>query len=183
MRGLFAALKITLWTILRKLLLPKKIDFDKKYGTVTNDRVEVSEGDIPLAALDTAVRYLPTKPEVIRHICRTVPVDHREVIFLDLGSGRGRALLVASDFPFKEIVGVEISPLHHQIAQNNIAKYRSKSQRCAAISSICANVLDYQFPSPDAHDIGAGHETQSVSTFANLLLGCLVTGIAQLSKS
>ena len=58
MRGLFAALKITLLSVLGRLLAPKVMDFDKKYGTLTNDRVEVSQGDIPLVAIDTAV-YLP----------------------------------------------------------------------------------------------------------------------------
>ncbi|MGI9259553.1 MAG: class I SAM-dependent methyltransferase [Gammaproteobacteria bacterium] len=149
MRGLMAALRLGVLSFLTKLLTPKTVDFDKKFGTVTNNRVEVLDGNLPETAQDTAVRYVPTKPEVIRHICRTIPGDRNDYIFLDLGSGRGRALLVASDFPFKEIIGVEVSPMHNKIAQENITKYRPNSQRCTAISSICANVLDYQFPSSD----------------------------------
>jgi len=92
MRGLSAALRLALLSLLERLLTPRGTDFDSKYGTVTDDWVEVSDGDVPLAARDTAVRYGPVKPEVIRHICRTLPIDHQQYIFLDLGSGRGRAL-------------------------------------------------------------------------------------------
>jgi len=145
--GLAHALRLSLLYVLRKLLTPKVVDFDKRFGTVTNDSVAESDGGIPIEACDAAVVYIPTKPEVIRHICRTLPIDHQQYIFLDLGSGRGRALLVASDFPFKEIIGIEISPLHHRIAQENIAIYRANSQQCTAISAICENALDYSLPS------------------------------------
>jgi protein-L-isoaspartate O-methyltransferase len=46
---------------------------------------------------------------------------------LDLGSGKGGAVLTLSRFPFSEIVGVEISDSLVRIAQDNIAKCRLKN--------------------------------------------------------
>jgi SAM-dependent methyltransferase len=50
-------------------------------------------------------------------------LDCRRFCFVDIGSGKGRALLLASDYPFREVRGVELSPELDRIARNNIARY------------------------------------------------------------
>jgi len=67
--------------------------------------------------------------------------------FLDLGSGKGRTLLMASDYPFGRIVGVELLPSLHQVAELNLAQYKSESQRCFALEAACADATT--FPLPD----------------------------------
>ncbi len=37
-----------------------------------------------------------------------LPIEFNQFTFIDLGSGKGRTLLMASDFPFRKILGVEI---------------------------------------------------------------------------
>jgi hypothetical protein len=50
---------------------------------------------------------------------KALDIDCREYGFIDYGSGRGRLLLAADRFPFKEIVGVEFSrPLHEEACEN-----------------------------------------------------------------
>ena len=83
---------------------------------------------------------------MISHICRKLPISDEEFVFLDIGSGRGRVLMLASSYPFKEIIGVEISPLHHRIAEQNLALFKSKSQRCTRVKSICISATDYVPP-------------------------------------
>ena len=70
----------------------------------------------------------------------------QEFTFLDLGSGKGRALLMASHYPFRRILGVELLPSLNQIAQENITQYKSESQRCFAIESICADATSFAIP-------------------------------------
>jgi SAM-dependent methyltransferase len=72
--------------------------------------------------------------------------DFRDFVFLDLGSGKGRTLLMASDYPFRRIVGVELLPALHQAAQENLSKYRGESQKCFALESICADATKFPFP-------------------------------------
>ena len=69
--------------------------------------------------------------------------------FVDMGSGKGRALLVASEFAFAKIVGIELSPHLHHIAEENIRRYSPASQQCTAFQLHCMNVVDYVYgPEP-----------------------------------
>jgi SAM-dependent methyltransferase len=72
--------------------------------------------------------------------------DLHDSVFIDLGSGKGRTLLMASDYPFRRIVGVEIVPALHLAAQENIGKYRSESQKCFVLESVCADATAFAFP-------------------------------------
>ena len=74
------------------------------------------------------------------------PLDYRDLTFLDLGSGKGRTLLMASDFPFRRIVGVEILPTLHDIAQQNLRRYKSDSQECFALEAVCADATTFPLP-------------------------------------
>ena len=62
-------------------------------------------------------------------------------------AGKGRALLMAADYPFQRIVGVEFMPELRRAAQKNIAGYSSDRQRCRQIEAICMDARDFQFPS------------------------------------
>ena len=95
--------------------------------------------------------YQPTEPALFHEILQTLfhdaGIDPREFVFLDLGSGKGRTLLMASDYPFREIIGVELLPSLHRAAQENIAAYKSENQKCFALQSLCADASEYEFPS------------------------------------
>ena len=66
--------------------------------------------------------------------------------FIDLGSGKGRTLLMASDYPFRRIIGVELLPSLHYIALENVRQYKSQSQKCFALESICADATAFPLP-------------------------------------
>jgi SAM-dependent methyltransferase len=94
--------------------------------------------------------YQPTEPALFRKMLEAlqqqVHLDFREFTFIDLGSGKGRTLLLASDYPFRRILGVELLPALYQIAQENLQKYSSESQKCFALESICGDATDFPFP-------------------------------------
>ncbi len=58
--------------------------------------------------------YFAVAPSVFHAIMRAMVeqlhLDCQRFRFVDVGSGKGRALLLASDYPFREIIGVELSP-------------------------------------------------------------------------
>jgi SAM-dependent methyltransferase len=62
--------------------------------------------------------YLGSSPDLQRRILSHLPALS-EHSFIDLGCGKGRALAVASEFPFKAIIGVELSPEICAIARKN----------------------------------------------------------------
>jgi hypothetical protein len=93
--------------------------------------------------------YQPTDSALFREMLealRQQADDFHNFVFIDLGSGKGRTLLMASDYPFRRIVGVELLPALHQIAQENLSKYRSEKQKCFALESVCANAVEFAFP-------------------------------------
>jgi tRNA1(Val) A37 N6-methylase TrmN6 len=52
--------------------------------------------------------YAGSQPSIVRAGIALLP-DHNQYAFVDLGCGKGRALMVASEFSFARLVGVEIS--------------------------------------------------------------------------
>jgi len=77
---------------------------------------------------------------------RASHINLADFAFLDLGSGKGRTLLMASDYPFKRIVGVEMLPSLHDIACENLRCYKSESQKCFALETICADATTFPYP-------------------------------------
>ncbi len=94
--------------------------------------------------------YQPTESPLFHEMLDTLSqeshIDFHDFVFIDLGSGKGRTLLMASDYPFRRIVGVELLPSLHQAAQGNLRKYQSESQKCFALESICADATEFRFP-------------------------------------
>ena len=66
--------------------------------------------------------------------------------FIDFGSGKGKALLLASEFPIKKIIGVEFSPELHSIAHRNIEKYNNPGQKCMFIESVFLDFITFSLP-------------------------------------
>ena len=59
--------------------------------------------------------------------------------FLDIGCGKGRVLMLASDRPFHRIVGVELNPELTATAQANLAKWTAAASLNAA-PRLCADI-------------------------------------------
>jgi SAM-dependent methyltransferase len=121
--------------------------FDAKHGTDTAGSVQPAQLGITDPALrDQAILYLPSPTRVTRWMLDHVGIDHREFSFVDLGCGKGRVLLVASDYPFRRAVGVEISPQLTAIARENIHRYRPASRRCRDVTVENADATQFDFP-------------------------------------
>ena len=94
--------------------------------------------------------YQPTEPglfrEMIEALAQVPGLNLADFTFIDLGSGKGRTLLMASDYPFRRIIGVELLLSLHRIAELNLAQYQRDSQRCSALESVCADAPSSALP-------------------------------------
>jgi SAM-dependent methyltransferase len=90
--------------------------------------------------------YQPTESTLFHEMLDGLKIDFREFTFIDLGSGKGRTLLMASDYPFRRIIGVELFPALHAIAESNISSYKNDSQLCFDLKAVCADARDFEFP-------------------------------------
>jgi SAM-dependent methyltransferase len=98
--------------------------FDRQYGVDTSGLVwgvDLKTGS-PSDPWNTA--YYGIGPSVFYHVMAQVPASlQRTATFIDLGCGKGRAVLLASEYPFAQVTGVEIAPQLHRIAVENVARY------------------------------------------------------------
>lgn len=137
------------------------VGFDRRYGTDTTKMLDVQFLDNASPNASLATPYGPLSPDrpygaTPRQWLRTwrrfgsridwVPCEHREFTFIDIGSGKGRTLLLASDYPFRKIIGVELFPELHAAAERNIAVYRSPNQQCTTFELHCMDATQFQFP-------------------------------------
>ena len=84
-----------------------------------------------------ANEYAATPYRVIRRLFKLLPPHCFEGSFIDYGSGRGRVTVVASRYPFRRVIGIELSDILHREAQENLRSTRPRSrthaQRCCAV--------------------------------------------------
>jgi hypothetical protein len=116
-----------------------------------NGWTHLSDLDIPSANWIYGNHYAPIEPARFRAIFSSLNlfsglnVAYEDFVFIDFGSGKGRALLLASEFPFKRVLGVEFSPDLHAIAQGNIERYAIR-RRSGPVESVCMDFLNFTPP-------------------------------------
>jgi SAM-dependent methyltransferase len=117
--------------------------FDYRYGTDTMRWVEVKALGFESEHKTNAVRYTATKSRPLSLLMRqlSLPTDGA---FVDLGSGKGRVLLIASQFGFLHVVGVEFCPELCSIARENIEIFDSKVRWPGGyIKVVCSDVATF----------------------------------------
>jgi SAM-dependent methyltransferase len=120
--------------------------FDSRFGTDTGGIVQPAELGIEDPGIrEKAILYLGSPPRVTRWMLRNAGVEPTDFCFVDLGCGKGRVLLLASELPFRRVVGVEISAGLCAIARRNAGLFRPPTRR-AEIEVHNADATRFQFP-------------------------------------
>jgi len=147
------ALVVALWEFLRdstpERLRQRYGDADYDWGyRVNTTSAAVGWRDRLLGVFHSA--YQPTEPALFHAMLDALAadshLDFRAFTFLDLGSGKGRTLLMASDYPFRRILGVELLPALEGIARDNLRQYKNDAQQCFVVESLCADATTFVFP-------------------------------------
>jgi SAM-dependent methyltransferase len=106
------------------------------------DREGLGAGDESLGGW----QYGPINPDFFREMMRAAPPHRDRLTFLDVGSGKGLALMLASEYRFRRIVGVELSAELNERAAENLAKYGAAVGREVRADLLCADFLDLPLP-------------------------------------
>lgn len=117
--------------------------FDMKYGVSTSKIVKRENLDISEQSKEHSQEYKPTRIRHIRLLIKELNLPGNSV-FVDMGSGMGRILLLASFFNFKRIRGVEISGRLCEIARRNIEIFEKKLNQPLNIEIVNEDVLKYE---------------------------------------
>ena len=120
-------------------------EFDRQFGVDTAGIIPLSELEVDDPAWLDANGYQVTPVDAFDLMMRTLP--RREGLsFIDLGCGKGRALLLASRHPFRSVIGVELAPELHRICQENLRQSRDASRVCHDLQSYCGDASAYDLP-------------------------------------
>jgi SAM-dependent methyltransferase len=96
--------------------------FDEEWGVDTGGTQLLADLtiDSPNAALGGS--HIATGPRQFHRAMSGLDLDLANCTFVDLGSGKGRALMMAADYPFAAITGVEFAKELDAIARRNLAR-------------------------------------------------------------
>ena len=121
-------------------------EFDSAHGVETCTRVHRSDLKVDSPNWISAAGYWPTRPDDFEEALSAVKVPHDGFVFIDFGSGKGRALLLASEHPFNRVIGLEFSSELHTAALANIERYRSSTRKCRDVASLCVDFTTFRLP-------------------------------------
>jgi precorrin-6B methylase 2 len=88
--------------------------------------------------------YVPTDYRSFQTILAGLKIRPNEDVFLDFGSGMGRAVIMAAKYPFRKIYGVEIAPQLNEIARQNVRS--APRLKCRDIELVTANAREFVIP-------------------------------------
>lgn len=120
--------------------------FDQEHNIETSQHVHPSDLRVNSGNWLDGLSYQPTPVKLIRETIAALPIDASQFTFIDFGSGKGRVLFVASEFPFSRIIGVEYAVELHEAARRNLQSYRGDTQKCGHIEALCQDMTTFHFP-------------------------------------
>lgn len=104
-------------------------------------------GSIDATSLDTGADrfgYQPIPYAAFAMALQTIQAGANDV-FVDLGCGLGRAVILAGMGPFQRVVGVEISPQLCALARRNVCRARRRLQ-ASKVDIVEADAAEYTLP-------------------------------------
>jgi SAM-dependent methyltransferase len=130
----------------RRQLEERGKGFDRDFGVDTGGLIRLSDLNIKNGNWVYGTDYQGIDPSAFRAMLRGLDLRHEDFTFIDFGSGKGRALLLAAEFPFRKIVGVELAPTLHEAARENLRVCKKERLKCHDIELVCLDAAAYPIP-------------------------------------
>ena len=139
---------LTTWQLRRRKLRQLSQDgFDAEHGTDTAQILLGGElGPAVSPGGHVVSHYETTSSAAIRMPLDSLGIDCSEFVFIDLGCGKGKPLMVAASYPFRRLIGVDISLRCIAIAQENISRFGPERIDSSRIELLAMDVEDFAFP-------------------------------------
>ena len=141
----------------RKMVEPVVHPFDEMHGVETGGLIQAGELVTGHSSDAFVTAYYGVAPSIVRNLVElwqaTAPSHPMErYTFVDIGAGKGRAILVASELPFRQVIGVELNPTMADIAQRNVdhwaesRRHDPTAARHAPLRLVEQDALEFDFP-------------------------------------
>lgn len=125
-------------------IIMQEIKGEKKYGINTTGADELKKMERKGIDITHATIYMPVSYIFLEEIFQQLPVSVKDH-FLDIGSGKGRAMCMAAHYGFKKVTGIDFSKELCDAAKDNLA---ITQQRIPALSYEITNNDAFYFKIP-----------------------------------
>jgi predicted RNA methylase len=128
-----------------------KHPFDEEFGVQTSGLVAGRHLKSGHLHDRHATAYYGVAPSVFRTLVKRWQRSRpgwalEEVSFIDVGAGMGRAVLLAAELPFRQVMGVELNPTLARIARRNLSIWRILGRARAPMKMICGDAVEFRLP-------------------------------------
>jgi len=120
--------------------------FDDRLGADTAGDLSIDELTVPIEARHTAHGFRSIPAGCFRRAIRCLRLPLEDFVFVDVGCGKGRALLVAAEFPFRQLIGVEHAEDLVFIARRNVAAARKVVRGMPAVEIVHRDAARFDVP-------------------------------------
>lgn len=131
--------------------------FDAAHGVETGGLIPAGELITGQSSDAHVTAYYGVAPSILRSLValwlEAGPKHSIErYTFVDIGAGKGRAMLVASELPFKQVIGIELNPAMADIAERNIEHWIEShhndptASAHAPVRLVEQDALEFDFP-------------------------------------
>ena len=124
----------------------KNLEFDMKWGVDTIGIYNPVKSEVIGQNWIYGSKYEGCNPHKLHEVLDNLSIRFADFSFIDFGSGKGRAILVASQFQFKKIIGVEYSKVLCEISKQNIEQSPEGFMKCRKIEIVCMDASKFSIP-------------------------------------
>jgi len=141
---------LSLSAIKGRLRHAKRHPFDKVYGVDTSNVISAKRiKSVHNLEVTSNVGYVGSQPSVIRRTLDIVP-NLGGSVFIDIGCGKGRVCVVATEYSFSRIIGVEYGAALAAVAERNAQIIRKRFAERTAIEIQVGDETCFTPPPGDA---------------------------------
>jgi SAM-dependent methyltransferase len=118
--------------------------FEYRYGMKT--AIEIARDDLTTDSQNKyySASYKPVRSRMFRDAMMKLPAELTDGVFLDIGCGKGRALILAAELGYQKVYGIEFSPQLVEICKANIEKFRQKRKTDTEFDVTCVDAAHYE---------------------------------------
>ncbi len=121
--------------------------FDEQNGVDTGGLIFGEQLDTSAPEAYWATAYYGISPSVFSAALDRLSLDWRRFTFVDIGCGKGRALMLAMGYSFRAVAGVELSPELTRLAEKNLEKFAGQLTEPVPATVTCGDAGAFELPS------------------------------------
>ena len=120
--------------------------FDVRHGVETSGLIWGERLGSGASGQYWATGYYGISPSVFGQAMSKLELGWARFTFVDVGCGKGRALMLATGYPFRRAVGVELSPELAAVARGNLARFCPDWRLGVPVEVVVGDATRFQLP-------------------------------------